>query len=834
MKRREFLKNTGILSATAALIPSLGYTAIPGNNNPATQQNFTLKGFDDEQEEYPSIVRDGSGNMWMFSLRRLSYPENSELISAFRYDGKSWIETDPVTKSEGQYESSVAACATGGKPVVAWTGIDAGSWTIKVSIFGKNGFEAPMHLRSKSGRDIEPVLIAPDKNRNWIAWENLYKGKLSICISKYENSKWSEPLVISKDENNCFNPALAEAKNGDLYVAYGYTYGYHQNIEMSIIDCRSSEIKKTIPIVIGGGFKNRINLNTKPALAFDALDRLWISYENNRNASRLDDGDNYTGDRCCAILSYQDGKVVEPEETGKWLFSGKNDHKPTFIKDINGRLYLATHCGGNFENNPHWQYRLSWLDPQKGWIDPVTILESSQKGVLIPPAVAFDKKNNMWLATCIEKRFDHDNPEKTEDIARSCLAQLTVQQLSTPKLSDKYASITFKETQVMEYLPEDKTISQLSGHPKIAGEQITVDGEVYTLVYGNLHEHSEHSPCWPAGTDGTLHEDYRFGMFSEGYDFVSFTDHGYSTTEVYWRKNLRLADFYNEPNHFVALPGMEWTLRSDPNIDGIQFGAGHYNVIFNSIEEAQKFIRNKYEIFSVYCPETNNSTMLWKLLHKKNIDCVTIPHHPADETHPVDWDVHDEKYVPVVELFQCRGNAEYPGCPREINLQRHRTTKHKRAFVNYALKEKKHKMGFIASGDHNGMGVGVAALWVKELSREGILEALKSRRCFATTGDKMVIDFRINGSITDSTAKSEKAPSLTINVKGQRELDKVDILRNSEVIKEYKITNASLLFNKTFIDENCQTQKDVLYYYIRVTQQNKEIGWSSPIWIELS
>ena len=362
MKRREFLKNTGILSATAALIPSLGYTAIPGNNNPATQQNFTLKGFDDEQEEYPSIVRDGSGNMWMFSLRRLSYPENSELISAFRYDGKSWIETDPVTKSEGQYESSVAACATGGKPVVAWTGIDAGSWTIKVSIFGKNGFEAPMHLRSKSGRDIEPVLIAPDKNRNWIAWENLYKGKLSICISKYENSKWSEPLVISKDENNCFNPALAEAKNGDLYVAYGYTYGYHQNIEMSIIDCRSSEIKKTIPIVIGGGFKNRINLNTKPALAFDALDRLWISYENNRNASRLDDGDNYTGDRCCAILSYQDGKVVEPEETGKWLFSGKNDHKPTFIKDINGRLYLATHCGGNFENNPHWQYRLSWLD----------------------------------------------------------------------------------------------------------------------------------------------------------------------------------------------------------------------------------------------------------------------------------------------------------------------------------------------------------------------------------------------------------------------------------------------------------------------------------------
>lgn len=50
--------------------------------------------------------------------------------------------------------------------------------------------------------------------------------------------------------------------------------------------------------------------------------------------------------------------------------------------------------------------------------------------------------------------------------------------------------------------------------------QMTVDGETFTLIFGNLHEHSNSSHCWHAGTDGTLHEDYRFGMFSEGYDFV--------------------------------------------------------------------------------------------------------------------------------------------------------------------------------------------------------------------------------------------------------------------------------------------------------------------------
>jgi hypothetical protein len=831
MRRRKFIQIT-TAATIASAIPGTGFSSNLGEDALTINQSLLLTGFDDEQEESPSLVTDGNGEMWIYTLRRMSYPENSELISSFHFDGKKWMETEAVCKLPGQYEAPAAACAQGGQPIVAWTEKKAEKWVINVAIKNVSGFNDPYTLPGKSGKSINPVVIAPDKNRNWIAWENLHHGKLTIYISQYKNGQWSEPIIIDKGESSCFDPAIVEAPNGDLYLAYGVNHGYHQNIEMSIIDGRSLEIKNTVPVALGGGFKNRVNLNTKPALAFDAEDRLWISYENNRNAHRLDDGDNYTGDRCCAILSYQNGNVVEPETTGKWLFSGKNDHKPTFVKDNNGRLYLATHCGGDFTGNPFWQYRLSWLDPQKGWVEPATILQTSQKGVLIPPAITFDKNNNLWLATCFEKRFDKKEVEKPDDVVRSLLAKLVVTQFSSPQLSTKYAPMAFSKTQVREFLPTDKLISQFSGHPKVTGKQITVDGDVYTLIYGNLHEHSENSPCWSAGTDGTLHDDYRFGMFSEGYDFVAITDHGYSLNEVYWRKNLRLADFYNEPNYFVALPAMEWTLRSDPKLDGIQYGAGHYNVIFPSVEEGKKFIRNKHEIYSVYCPETNNSASLWKFLHEKDIDCITIPHHPADKTHPVDWNVYDERYVPLVELFQCRGNGEYPGCPREINLERHSTTEYKRAFVNYALNEKKHKLGFIASGDHNGMGVGVAALWVKELSRAGILEALKSRRCFATTGDKMIVDFRINGGISGSTIEMDQAPGLNIKVTGQRELEKVEVLRNSKVIKEYILQNGPIEFDENFIDENYGEENEVLYYYVRATQKNNALAWSSPIWIE--
>jgi hypothetical protein len=440
---------------------------------------------------------------------------------------------------------------------------------------------------------------------------------------------------------------------------------------------------------------------------------------------------------------------------------------------------------------------------------------------LIPPALAFDGNNRLWLSTLNEEVFKQDRPEEHDQVVISRVTQLKAYQITLPQAKQPSGALQFKETVVEEYHPNSDFVPEISGHPKVSGEQLEVEGVVYNLVYGNLHEHSENSPCWSAGTDGTLHEDYRFGLFSEGYNFVGLTDHGYSLNELYWRKNIRLADFYNDPPYFVALPAMEWTLTAKGDLESV-FGAGHYNVIFASSEDARKFIRNSKEVYNVNTPESSNSKLLWELLHEKQINCITIPHHPADKAHPVDWNVHDDYYVPVVELFQCRGNGEYPGCPREINLERHNTTSSRRAFVDYALREKKYKMGFVASGDHNGMGVGVAALWVRDLSRESILEAMRSRRCFATTGDKMIVDLRMSGGPL----------SMDVKVKGQRELEKIEVLRNSRVIKAYTVSGGKLDFSATYADESHQEENEVLYYYVRATQKNKEIAWSSPLWVD--
>jgi hypothetical protein len=292
------------------------------------------------------------------------------------------------------------------------------------------------------------------------------------------------------------------------------------------------------------------------------------------------------------------------------LFTGENDHKPTFINDTKGNLFLVTHCGGNFSDGG-WKYRISWLDRKNGWQTPEIFFKTNIKGLMIPPAIAFDKNDNFWFSTNNERIFEGDELINYEDTTRSRLTELNLMHYTAPKLSGKFRPLKFVETKVEEYIPDEKTIGTLSGHPKIERRTRTIDGEKYTLIFGNLHEHSNSSNCWPAGTDGSLHEDYRFGMFSEGYDFIGLTDHAGSTSEIHWRKNLRMADYYNESEEFIAIPAIEWTLQSDPKLDDIQLGAGHYNIIFASTKDALKYIRNKCEIYSPRTPESSIKYIRW-------------------------------------------------------------------------------------------------------------------------------------------------------------------------------------------------------------------------------
>ncbi len=130
---------------------------------------------------------------------------------------------------------------------------------------------------------------------------------------------------------------------------------------------------------------------------------------------------------------------------------------------------------------------------------------------------------------------------------------------------------------------------------------------------------------------------------------------------------------------------------------------------------------------------------------------------------------------------------------------------------------------------------GLTAVWAKELNRKSIFDALRARSCYATTGERIIIKFSINGYpmgriIEKSYLNGCQAVTIKTLAAGTERLEKVEIIRNSKVIY-LKSTNDKFIEFK-FADK--PNLKEEVYYYLRITQRDGNMAWSSPIWVTSS
>jgi len=269
---------------------------------------------------------------------------------------------------------------------------------------------------------------------------------------------------------------------------------------------------------------------------------------------------------------------------------------------------------------------------------------------------------------------------------------------------------------------------------------------------------------------------------------------------------MKMAAFYNRAGSFVALPAEEWT-SSGPWPFWRFYG--HLNVYH--LDELQEVLNSR---------DITERTP-WQIWHKLDPErSLTIPHHPADSIHPYDWSAYDPAFVPVVEIFQDpRGNAEYPGC---IASPATGLVEDPACYVQGALATGA-KLGFIGGGDHTG--VALAGLYVTELTRKGIFEALRARRCFATTGCQAFLDFRVNDAMMgrEITVPDGTPRTITATARGPAPVSNMVLVRNNEDI--LSVDDDRL----TFTDDT--DPAPLLYYYVRVEFEDGELAWSSPVWV---
>jgi hypothetical protein len=335
------------------------------------------------------------------------------------------------------------------------------------------------------------------------------------------------------------------------------------------------------------------------------------------------------------------------------------------------------------------------------------------------------------------------------------------------------------------------------------------------LAHADLHNHTLQS-------DGAGKAELAFAsMRSAGLDIAALTDHttlgltdppGLSSCsacsallgvdEAEWQKTLELADAAQEDGGFTALRGFEW---SSPSM-------GHVNVWFSERwidplhtgggttgEGAGQFMHGESDGFIPQIlstavddviralPTTGSSMALfyrWLLsdphdpVYPGGLDGIAGFNHPGREVGRFGYFKFEpelrERFVSV-EVFNRRDDYLFEGTDEGVQSP-----------INECLNAG-WRTGLLGVTDEHGTdwgypdGKGRTGLWVTSLTREGVKEAMQSRRFFSTRLRGLRIDASANGTQMGSVLKHTSGP-VTFQIDIDRGKEFWDMPLNAQVL----------------------------------------------------
>ena len=329
------------------------------------------------------------------------------------------------------------------------------------------------------------------------------------------------------------------------------------------------------------------------------------------------------------------------------------------------------------------------------------------------------------------------------------------------------------------------------------------DSTISPIYWGEIHAHSEQS-------DGS--GDYRsmFGHAREcgNLDFAAAADHACYHTDNEWQWMQDVVNAHNVDNEFVTLLGYEWAGQQ-----------GHRNVYTS---------RNRLDLFRGLTPGQKELDVVYNHFTGKE-DVVAGPHVGHTENF---YDCHNPSVQRFMEIYSMWGNFEE---------------------LAFTILDKGARIGFTGGGDCHegrcgfsvedatGQGItphtfapglkyrcGLTAALMPSLSRTELLQALRNRRTYATTGARILLDFKISGALMGEELIPETTPEITADIHACTPIETVDVIKNGKVVH-----------SRPDMPEDCtlswqDTSGEPGWYVLRVTQIDSQKAWSSPIWVRSS
>ncbi len=761
------------------------------------------------ENDEPAIASLPSGAI---SVAWVAYRERADRVLLRTLENASWSAPEEVTPQPADIFRCALATDEGNNLWAFWSQREGDRWHIWARQ-KKDRRWRPATRLTGDGSHIFLRSAASPEGQIFLVWQSFRRGQSDIYMKVYSGQAWSEETRISESPANDWEPAVAAGPGGTAYIAWdSYDRGNYDIHFRSYRDGRLSPLQ-----VVTSSPK----FQAHASVAVDAQNRPWVAWNESGVNWGKDQGFLIVTplavplhqERAIRAAMWDGRQWMEPRRKASEAFPSslrQNSEHPQILFDGKGALAMVFR---------HWTRRESrQIGSPMVWENYFTRFDGNQWSAPRPmphsgasiekhAALARDRNGDVWAAWMTDHRpFSTMVPQNAEVyVARLGAAHTAV---SLRGGAFEPVAETFVEA-IPVHPAESEQVKAIRAYT------ISAAGKQYKIYRGDMHRHTDVSTDFKY--DGSLIEVYRYGLDAAGFDYIAPTDHqtGFDQ-EFTWWQNQKLVELFLVPGSFTPLFAYERSVR---------FPNGHRNVVF-----AQRGVRT-LPIPAEEAQGKTGAARLYEYLRKNR--GVAMPHSMATDQ-GTDWRDNDPELEPLAEIFQgYRNSYEYEGAPRAataLNLHAQKSGWQPAGFWWNAL-AKGYRLGVQASSDHWSTHISYACLLAESFTGEGLLDAIRKRHAYAAT-DNIILDFRARvgnaSAIMGDVVTSRTAPQLTVRVIGTGAIQQIDLIKNQTFIYTTRPGTKEAGFE--FSDNDFKPGGN--YYYVRVLQQDGQLAWSSPIWVE--
>lgn len=360
-----------------------------------------------------------------------------------------------------------------------------------------------------------------------------------------------------------------------------------------------------------------------------------------------------------------------------------------------------------------------------------------------------------------------------------------------------------------------------------------------SLFWGLLHGESER-----IDSTENIESCLRYFRDDKAYNFFASSpfENMEETSLETWKSICQHLTDFDEADRFTTMVGFQW--RGESPQEGLR------QIIY--AKDSRHLLRKKEVKYS-------SLDKIYKSFAPKEI--LSIPSFTMGKGVGYDFHDYNPDFERLVEIYNAWGSSE---CTKKEGNLRPISSQGKKGIAEFPSGSiqkallRNCRFGFVAGGlddrevysdlydsDQDQYSPGLTAIIATEHTRSALFDALYNRSCYATTGARIILGFFLAsykmGSETSTAQKYGFLSNRHLHgfVAGTTDLERIEIIRNGEVIKTFTPHQYDLQFAYDDMDlledvviEAKDKKPPFVYYYIRVLQVDGHMAWSSPIWVD--